>query len=182
MDDNSKISQPWNRHRFRAHWHDYNGGAYFVTVCTRNKVHYFGEIKNGEMELNSLGHKLNECISYAINGVNADIPVYVIMPNHFHCIVVIYGDSDDASSSTGAIKEKNHPEDEYEFIAHHGNPLSNIVGRIKAGVTRYANASEIEFGWQPRFHEHMIRNKEAKDIVNYIQTNPQRWSTDCFNS
>ena len=28
----------------RANWHDYNGGIYFVTICTKNREHYFGEI------------------------------------------------------------------------------------------------------------------------------------------
>ena len=28
----------------RANWHDYNGGVYFVTICTKNREHYFGEI------------------------------------------------------------------------------------------------------------------------------------------
>ena len=28
----------------RADWHDYNGGIYFVTICTKNCEHYFGEI------------------------------------------------------------------------------------------------------------------------------------------
>ncbi len=28
----------------RANWHDYNGGIYFITICTKNREHYFGEI------------------------------------------------------------------------------------------------------------------------------------------
>ncbi len=28
----------------RAYWHDYNGGIYFITICTKNREHYFGEI------------------------------------------------------------------------------------------------------------------------------------------
>ena len=28
----------------RANWHDYKGGVYFVTICTKNREHYFGEI------------------------------------------------------------------------------------------------------------------------------------------
>jgi hypothetical protein len=39
----------------RAVWHDYNGGDYFITIYTAGKEHYFGEIKNGEMMLNTLG-------------------------------------------------------------------------------------------------------------------------------
>ena len=28
----------------RANWHDYKGGVYFVTICTKNREHYLGEI------------------------------------------------------------------------------------------------------------------------------------------
>lgn len=30
----------------RANWHDYNGGVYFVTICTKNRVHYFGDCRD----------------------------------------------------------------------------------------------------------------------------------------
>lgn len=39
----------------RATWHDYNGGAYFVTICTRDMEHYFGEIVSGEMNMTEIG-------------------------------------------------------------------------------------------------------------------------------
>ena len=39
----------------RATWHEYNGGMYFVTVCTQNKEHYFGEIQDGVMHLTEIG-------------------------------------------------------------------------------------------------------------------------------
>jgi hypothetical protein len=39
----------------RANWDDYSNGAYFITVCTNNKNHYFGEINNGVMELSKIG-------------------------------------------------------------------------------------------------------------------------------
>ena len=32
----------------RADFHDYNGGMYFVTVCTHDKCHYFGKIDDGK--------------------------------------------------------------------------------------------------------------------------------------
>lgn len=36
-----------DRHRFRAQWHDYNDGIYFVTICSHEKRHVFGHIRNG---------------------------------------------------------------------------------------------------------------------------------------
>ena len=35
----------------RAKWHDYNGGIYFITICTKYRMHYFGEIvQTGRVE------------------------------------------------------------------------------------------------------------------------------------
>lgn len=36
-------------------WNYGSAGFYFITVCTRNREHYFGEILNGETILNELG-------------------------------------------------------------------------------------------------------------------------------
>ena len=46
----------------RASWHDYNGGEYFVTICTNERQHYFGEINNGVMNLSEIGKCLHEQI------------------------------------------------------------------------------------------------------------------------
>src|SRR5512145_109667 len=74
----------------RASWHDYNGGDYFITICTGGREHYFGEIVNGEMILNDLGIKLNELIAeLPTHHPYTKIPVYQIMPNHVHLIVCI---------------------------------------------------------------------------------------------
>ena len=44
----------------RANWHDYNGGVYFVTICTKNRKHYFGEIVANAttqiIQLSEIGH------------------------------------------------------------------------------------------------------------------------------
>jgi REP element-mobilizing transposase RayT len=44
----------------RAIWHDYNGGAYFVTICTKNREHFFGEIENSIMQLTAIGQFLKD--------------------------------------------------------------------------------------------------------------------------
>ncbi|MDE6288777.1 MAG: hypothetical protein K2M00_08355, partial [Muribaculaceae bacterium] len=39
----------------RAIFHNYSGGDYFITICTHNKEHYFGEIIDGEMQFTEIG-------------------------------------------------------------------------------------------------------------------------------
>ena len=75
----------------RANWHNDKGAEYFVTICTHNRVHYFGEVCNGKMQLTTVGECLKREIENTrhIRGENVDIPLYVIMPNHVHLVVFI---------------------------------------------------------------------------------------------
>jgi REP element-mobilizing transposase RayT len=82
-----------NRHTPRAKWHKYNGAEYFVTICTTDRAHYFGTVRDGQTQLTAAG----ECLRAQIENVQnhypyAEIPLYVIMPNHVHLFVVIDGD------------------------------------------------------------------------------------------
>lgn len=61
------------------------------------------------------------------------------------------------------------------------NSISSIVGGYKAAVTKHANRLGYEFGWQTRFHDHIIRDEKAFDkISNYIINNPSNWKEDRF--
>ena len=76
----------------RAQWHDYSGAEYFVTICTKDRVHYFGSVHNGQTQLTPVGECLKREIENTENlrhGV-ASIPLYVIMPNHVHLIVSLH--------------------------------------------------------------------------------------------
>lgn len=89
-----------NRYRIpsaRAPWHDYNGGWYFVTICTANRNHYFGEIIPDHNGINVM--HLSEMGRYAdaqIRNIQShypycEIPIWVVMPNHIHLMVKIDG-------------------------------------------------------------------------------------------
>lgn len=36
-------------------WDYSDDGAYFITICTANRKHFFGECKNGKMKLSTAG-------------------------------------------------------------------------------------------------------------------------------
>ena len=77
----------------RAGWHDYNGGAYFVTICTQFRQHYFGEIADGEMRLSELGKYAEQCIGcMKQHNRYADVPLFVVMTNHIHMVVFFHAD------------------------------------------------------------------------------------------
>lgn len=61
------------------------------------------------------------------------------------------------------------------------NTVSSIIGSYKSAVTKHANRLGLEFGWQTRFHDHIIRNDdEFVRISNYIENNVQNWKDDRF--
>ncbi len=192
----------------RAVWHDYNGGEYFITICTKNREHYFGEIDKGEMVLNSLGQKLNELIGeIKIHNPYCEIPVFQIMPNHVHLIVCIdscrdavCGDAfrdaafrDAACHVSTGMDANNDPNAachvftgenaKMRGIAERCGLLSTAIGGLKSALTRYANTNKTEFCWQTRFHDHIIRNQEEMNkIATYIENNPITWENDKFYS
>lgn len=189
----------------RANWHGYNGGEYFVTICTQNREHYFGEIvKNNndepKMALTPIGkfaeeqlHNVTQHYPYA------EIPLWVVMPNHIHAIVLI-GDANcrDVAcnvSETNAMQINNldvarnvsTAVDDFgknEYMAQKSpktGTLAVVMRGIKSAVTKFANENNIPFAWQTRFYDHIVRNQnEMNNIAEYIEQNPAKWESDCF--
>jgi REP element-mobilizing transposase RayT len=78
------------------HW-DYRwAGAYFITICTHNRIHYFGEIENGAMQLSQVG-VIADIFWYEIphHAKNVELGAFVVMPNHIHGILILTGNDDD---------------------------------------------------------------------------------------
>ena len=74
----------------RAWWHDYGGGSYFIPICTKHREHFFGEIEYGVMVLSDVGkYAAEQFQNVSTHYPYADIPLFTIMPNHVHAIVVV---------------------------------------------------------------------------------------------
>lgn len=59
--------------------------------------------------------------------------------------------------------------------------LSVVVGGLKRAVTLFARRNNIEFDWQSRYHDHIIRGaNDGNRIAEYIENNVTRWDADCF--
>ena len=182
----------------RARWHDYTGADYFVTFCTKKRELYFGDVVDGKMELSEIGKwaltQIEQTVVIRQNDV--EIPMYVVMPNHIHLIVVFNGVSpcrDASNASASNVSASNASELEIikpnisdargaslQFGPQSGN-LSSVVRGIKSAVTKYAIEHDIPFAWQSRYHDHIIRNQmEMNRIADYIENNPLRWELDRF--
>lgn len=87
----------------RATWHDYDGGMYFITICTANQESFFGNIHDGKMFFSDIGLYAEEQIKNVRSHYPyAEIPLWVVMPNHIHLIVVIDNGRDGARSVSTA--------------------------------------------------------------------------------
>ena len=86
--------QKHQRRSIRLSGYDYqSAGAYFVTLCTQNRLCLFGDIANGEMILNDSGHMVHRIWNeLPLFYPGADIDAFQIMPNHFHGIVILVGE------------------------------------------------------------------------------------------
>jgi REP element-mobilizing transposase RayT len=191
----------------RADWLAYNEGRYFVTVCTRDHRHCFGKIENGVMTMTKVGRYLdNELKNATSRHPHIEIVQYVVMPNHFHAIINIVGTrravsventTDGNVGTLRAASENNDCNDDNADTARrvptieerltkgigiHRLPLlSTFIGSLKSAVTKYAHECGIPFAWQPRYHDHAIRDwKDNNNISQYIENNVMNWEKDCF--
>ena len=95
-----------HRRSIRLQGYDYSqNGAYFITLCTHNRECLFGQIQNGQMILNEYGKMVEQCWNNLSNHYdNIELDAYVIMPNHFHGIILIT-DNVDNVDNVRAIRE-----------------------------------------------------------------------------
>ncbi|MGM9746541.1 MAG: transposase [Paludibacteraceae bacterium] len=165
--------------------YDYAEGEYFVTICTEGRVHYFGEIEHGEIQLTKIGEylKMQIEITEKLRVGAVEIPCYVIMPNHVHLIIIINARRDALNASaTSNAKHTDARSASLQFGPQRGN-LASVVAGIKSAVTRFANENNVIFAWQQRFYEHVVRSStEMNRIAEYIEQNPYNWATDEYNT
>ncbi|MDE6300338.1 MAG: hypothetical protein K2M19_01300 [Muribaculaceae bacterium] len=172
------------RHQFRADWHDYNVGIYFITICTHDRRHLFGEIAESEMMLSPLGCLVESAISDLPAHHDIKLLNHVVMPNHVHILVDIgNGLASDNIDSTGAGCIKPAKFDKSCSRTHYQSRLSVVLRSLKAYVTYAANRKGLNEGkiWQRLYHDHIVRSQDSFDrIWNYIDNNVTNWDQDCF--
>ena len=163
-----------HRRSIRLRGYDYSqAGAYFVTICTQNRECLFGEIVDGEMRLNEAGRTgVNEWLKTAEIRDEIELDEWVVMPNHFHGIVVI---------ANGRGTARRAP-----TVERFGQPVSGsiptIVRSFKSAATKRINELRQTPGaklWQRNYWEHIIRDEsELGHIREYIRNNPAQWELD----
>jgi REP element-mobilizing transposase RayT len=192
----------FNRYRISSarssKWDYSRNAAYFLTICTAGRKHYFGEVINSEMQLSKIGKYAIECwLNIPNHFPYFYLDASVVMPNHLHGIVLIetpYSTKTRYAARTGHAVETRHalslqqpPHEKkprhFRFRNQGKNTISSMVGSFKSAVTKLCNENKLPFGWQSRFHDHIMRDKdEFNKIRNYIINNPNHWKEDRFYS
>jgi putative transposase len=177
----------------RAIWWDYGWkGLYFITICTHNRAHFFGDVVAARFIASPLG----EIAATYWNEIPQQFPYaqlgeFVVMPNHIHGIIAIdkppietrfiaSPTGDPANDpilphQTGGFAGKNNP-----MLQEN---LARMVRWYKGRVTFESRKVHADFAWQTRFHDHIVRNEtDYQNIAEYIVHNPARWLEDKFYS
>ncbi|QOR61064.1 REP-associated tyrosine transposase [Sulfurovum sp. ST-21] len=159
----SYITHP--RKNIRLPYYNYaSEGIYFITICTRHREPFFGNITDQRLILNDAGKILKETWLDIPNRFPfVSIHDFIIMPNHFHAII--------ETDHTTSIR------------------LGDIVGAFKSITTnqyingiRHKNWKPFEKRlWQRNYYEHIIRSEKSyQTLSQYIQNNPLSWKEDIF--
>lgn len=151
-------------------------GYYFVTICTLNRVRWFGEIEGDHL----IPTKIGEIAKYELEKtpkirVNANLDCWVIMPNHIHVVLIILEPGEPVETPRRGVS-----------TARNWRPgtLGVIVNQYKSMCTRRIRMlGYVDFAWQARYYDHIIRNEKSLDhIRSYINENPSKWSEDEYFS
>ncbi len=166
-------------------WDYTSDGVYFITICTKNRLHHFGECKNGKLKLSIMGLLVQGCW-FQIQKLSPHVTLgeFVVMPNHIHGILILNSSLTDKLVKEKIENKKNGEINQFmSDISPKSGSVSRIIGTFKSFCSRYINQiyPELCFEWQERFWDNVIKDEESFiRISNYIINNPKNWKDDKF--
>lgn len=197
MHDPGKFRGKYRSKSHRLNGFDYaSNGAYFISIVTKNREHFFGEIINGEMVLNELG--AIACDEWfktpeIRHDMNLTMVEFVVMPNHIHGIIYIGENefnTDIRRYAMGRVSTMGrvsaiirvpimHVTGYKNKFAPQRKNLASIIRGYKSAVTIKCRKILPNFAWQRNYHDRIIRNEnELNRIREYIIKNPEMWHRD----
>jgi REP element-mobilizing transposase RayT len=162
------------RASMRLRGFDYRSeGAYFITICTRNRECLLGSVVSDNIVLSAIG----DVVAAAWNAIprhfpTVDLDAYIVMPNHVHGILSITAPR--RGTACRAPTER--------FGRPVPGSIPSGVRSFKSAATREANREKGSSGaslWQRGYYEHVVRSdEELNRLRRYVQENPLRWSLE----
>lgn len=183
----------------RLSGYDYGSdGMYFITICTQDRLPYFVETQNLASPDDKTGTVEPQNFA-AINGMHSnnaetqniaslrysalgkiaaacwteipkhfpfvELDEFIVMPNHVHGILF--------------FNKPEYRDWKPNRFGPQSQNLASVIRGYKAGVKKHAMMNEIDFAWQSRFYDHIIRSeKDLNNIRQYIIDNPAKWKED----
>ncbi|MDY6783283.1 MAG: transposase [Cyanobacteriota bacterium] len=166
--------QKHHRHSIRLSEYDYRQpGAYFITICTYKKQCWLGDVVDGTMHCNRLGKLVSTFwLDLPRRFSHIEIDAFVVMPNHFHGILII------------TDKESYIPQKE-QFSKSVSGSIPTVVRSFKSTVSKRINRMRSKSNppfWQRNYHESIIQSEGGLERVqHYILNNPCQWQLDREN-
>ena len=160
-------------------WDYSNSGYYFITICTKERKHYFGEIVNNKMALSKMGATVHKYWFEIPNHFPfVELNEFMVMPNHIHGIIIIKNDMSNVEtpklgvSTTGKTILKNWK----------SGCLGAIINQYKRICTMNIRKKYSYFSWQSRFYDNIIRTEKSLYYIRqYIRENPMNRDEDINN-
>ena len=179
-----KFFAPTEKHRrrsIRLKGYDYNqAGAYFVTICTHDRVFLFGQIENGEMTSSEPGHMVEQYWNeIPAHFPHVELDAFVIMPNHVHGILLI---TEPVGAKNFSPPPPPRPSPQRQRPGT-SKTVGSVIRGFKIGVTKWMREHTlIPNVWQRNYYEHIIRDEaDLNRVREYIAANPARWDEDDEN-
>lgn len=172
-----------HRRSTRLQNYDYSlAGAYFVTICTHNRLPFLGSMVDGEMRLSAVGRIVEEeWLRTASLRPFVVLDAYVLMPNHLHGILLFDGTGQPHSLDQNPAA--THPRAPLRPPAPSQN-LGAIMRGFKSTTTsrcRRLAGDPSSILWQRNYYDHVIRSEEILNRIRaYIADNPRRWGEDRY--
>ena len=115
---------------------------------------------------------------------NVELGEFVVMPNYIHGILFLNNNGNGNVETGHALslqQQQTIVQQRFQNIGK--NSVSSIIGGYKSAVTKHANRLGLDFLWQSRFYDYIIRvDKSFNNITEYILNNPLSWAGDKFNN
>jgi REP element-mobilizing transposase RayT len=185
MQPEYKYKQIYNPKSNRLQNYDYSSNWwYFITICTKDRQNYFGEIINWEIILNDIW-KIAEKYYLEIPKHFPDVILdyFIIMPNHIHWIIIISKNNDWTVETKNFLSLQQDKNNNIKMPKWTSKTIWSIIRWFKIGVTKCIRENtDIYQIWQPNYYDRIIRNEiELDKIRKYIIENPLKWEFDKNN-
>jgi putative transposase len=152
----------------------YDAGAFFITVVTAGRIHWFGNVVNGAVIHNELGNAVREeWLNSSSIRPGTSLDAFVLMPNHLHALVWLQNGADHSPPLDRAGRR---------LVSH---TVGALLRGFKGAATRRVNLLRNAPGgrlWQANYFEHVVRSEgDLTRIRRYIRANPDTWVHDPLN-